>query len=107
MAFKIILAIGVQAAEGEEKVEKAHQLLFLFLFLEVPRLGVQLELQLPAYATGTAMQDLRCVCDLHHSSWQHQSLNLPSEARDRTHNHMVPSQIRFCCTTMGTPASAS
>ena len=31
----------------------------------IPRLGVELELQLPAYAT--AVQDLSCVCDLHHS----------------------------------------
>ena len=44
---------------------------FLGLFLrqmEVPRLGVNLELQLPAYARATATQDPSCVCDLHHSS---------------------------------------
>ena len=29
-------------------------------------------------------------------------LNLPSEARDQTHNLMVPSRIPFHCTTMGT-----
>ena len=37
--------------------------------LEAPRLGVESELQLPAYATATP--DLSHVCDLHHSSWQH------------------------------------
>ena len=42
-------------------------------------------------------------CDLHHSSWQHQIPNPLSEARDRTCNLMVPSQIRFHCTTTGTP----
>ena len=36
--------------------------------MEVPRLGVQLELQLQAYATTTAMWDPSHVCDLHHSS---------------------------------------
>ena len=30
----------------------------------VPRLGVRLELQLPAYATATAIPDPSCVCDL-------------------------------------------
>ena len=33
--------------------------------MEVPRLGVELELQLPAYATATAMPDLSQVCDLY------------------------------------------
>ena len=37
-----------------------------------------------AYATATAMQDLSCVLDLHHSSRQCQILNLLSEAGDRT-----------------------
>ena len=32
--------------------------------MEVPRLGVQLELQLPAYTAATATQDLSAVCDL-------------------------------------------
>ena len=36
--------------------------------IEVPRLGVKLELQLLAYATATVTQDLSCICDLHHSS---------------------------------------
>ena len=35
--------------------------------MEVPRLGVELELELLVYTTATAMQDPSCVCDLHHS----------------------------------------
>ena len=53
--------------------------------MEVPRLGVQSELQLPAYTTATATPDLSRVCDLHHSSWQCRILNPLNEARDRTH----------------------
>ena len=52
--------------------------------MEVPRLGVWLELQLPAYTTDTAMQDPSWACDLHHSSQQHRILNSLSEARDQT-----------------------
>ena len=39
------------------------------------------------------MPDLSHICDLHHSLWQCQILNPVSEARDQTHNLMVPSQI--------------
>ena len=60
---------------------------FFLLFLgphpqhmEVPRLGVQL----PAYATATAMPVLSCICDPHHSSWQRQIPNPLGKARDRT-----------------------
>ena len=52
--------------------------------MEVPRLGLQSKLQLPAYATATAMWDLSCVCKLLHSSWQCQVLNPVSEAKDQT-----------------------
>ena len=41
---------------------------------------VESELQLPAYARATAMLALICICDLHHSSQQHQVLNPLSEA---------------------------
>ena len=50
--------------------------------MEVPRLGVEFELQLPAFATATAMPDPCCVCDLCHSSWQCQILNPLIEAGD-------------------------
>ena len=42
--------------------------------MEFPRLGIELELQLPAYTTATAMQDLSHVYDLYHSSQQSQIL---------------------------------
>ena len=87
--------------------------IYIFVFLpflgllpqhkEVPRLGVKSELQLPAYTTATATQDLSHICDVHHSSWQCRILNPLSEDRDRTHNFMVPSQIHFHCATMGIP----
>ena len=41
---------------------------FFLLFMELPGIGVQLELQLPGYATATAMRDLSWVCNLHCSS---------------------------------------
>ena len=50
--------------------------------MEVPRLGVELELQLPAYAIATAAGDLSHVCDLHHSSWQCRILTPLHKARD-------------------------
>jgi len=50
--------------------------------MEVPRLEVELELQLPVYPTATAMPDLSCILDLHPRSRQHWILNPLSEARD-------------------------
>ena len=38
--------------------------------MEIPRLGVKLKLQLPAYTTATATPDPSCICDLHHHSSQ-------------------------------------
>ena len=55
--------------------------------MEVPRLGVELELQLLAYVTATAMLDLSHVCDLYNSSWQCRILNVLSRARGQTHIH--------------------
>ena len=52
--------------------------------MEVPRLGVKLELQLPAYTTATATPDPL------------------SEDRDQTHILMVTSQVHYCWATMGT-----
>ena len=64
--------------------------------MEVPGLGVQLELQLPTYTT--AMSDLSHICNLHPSSRQLRILNPLSEAGDRTRNLLVPS---FRCAMMG------
>ena len=68
---------------------------------EVPRLGVKSELQLPAYDTATATQDLSWVCNLHHSSRHLRILNPLSKAMDRTRNLMVPGWIHFHCATTG------
>ena len=62
-----------------------HSFAFLGLkswHVEVPRPGVELDLQLLTYSAATAIWDLSCVCDLPHSSWQCQILNLLSEASD-------------------------
>ena len=63
--------------------------------MEVPRLGVQLELLLPPYTTATATPtwDLSLVFHLQHSSLQCQILNPLREARDRTYVLMDTSQI--------------
>ena len=52
--------------------------------MEVPRPGAKLELQLLAYTTATAMQDLSHICDLCCSLQQCQILNTLSKARDGT-----------------------
>ena len=75
-------------------------MLFFVVFLglhlghmEVPRRGVESELQLLAYAIATAMPDLSRVCDLHHSSRQHQILNPLSEVRDQICILMDPKRV--------------
>ena len=88
-------------------------LLFVFCFLgphprhmELPRLGVESELQLPAYAIATATQDPSQVSDLYHSSQQGWIPGPPSKARDQTHILMDTSQVHFHWATMRTPKSA-
>ena len=72
---------------------KNLKFLFFFFFffsglhirhMEVPRLGVELELQLLGTATATAMQNLTYMYDLHHSSGNCRMLNPLREARDQT-----------------------
>ena len=71
--------------------------------MEVPRLGVQSELQLTAYTTATAMCDLSCIWD---SSEKCQVPDPMSEARDQTHIFMYTRWICFCYATTGTPQLA-
>ena len=75
--------------------------------MEVPRLAVALELQLPVYPTATAMQDLNCICHLHHSSPKCQVPNTLRGARDRSLILVDTSWICFCCATLGTPCIRS
>ena len=87
-------------------------LLYLFYFIlgphlqhmEVPRLGGPVGTQLPATstATATATQDLSCICNLHHSSWQCQIPKPLDEARDQAWILMGTSQVRFWWATTGT-----
>ena len=86
-------------------VKKCHFMLLYFAFLgshprhmEVPRLGVKLELQLLIYTTATAMQDPSFVCSLHHSSWQRWIPDPLIEACIL----MDTSLISFCCITTET-----
>ena len=61
--------------------------------MEVPRLGFESELQLPAYTTATATRPSH-IYDQHHSLWQHQILNPLSEARNQT---QVPVDTSWVC----------
>ena len=71
-------------------IRKTALWVFFFLLglhpwhMEVPRLEVESELQLLAYTTATATQDLSCACDLYRSSQQHQVPNPLKETRDWT-----------------------
>ena len=87
-------------------------LFFFFVFLgphpqpmEVPRLGVQSELQVPAYTTATATTtwDQSHVCNLHHSSRPHRILNPLSKARNWTRNLMFLVGFVNHWAIMGTP----
>ena len=71
----------------------SSSLLFLFHFfflgpdlwhMEVPRLGAESELQVPAYTTATVTVDQSQMCDLCFTLWQLGILNPLSEARDQT-----------------------
>ena len=66
---------------------------------EVPMLGVKLELQLLVYTTVTVMWDKTCICNLQHSSWQHQVPNTLSKAKDQTRILKDASQFHFLCAT--------
>ena len=71
--------------------------------IEVPRLGVPLELHLPAYAGATATRDPSHVCNPHHSSQQHQVPDPLSKARDQTRILMDTIWLHIRCATTGTP----
>jgi len=66
--------------------------------MAVPRLGIELELQWPAYATALATTDQSHIYDLHYSLQQHRNLNPMSKVRDQTHNlvELVGSVTTYC-----------
>ena len=76
--------------------------LFFFVFLgphvhqiEVSRLGLKLELQLPAYTIGTATQDPSHICNPYHASQQYWILNPLSKAKDWTRIFMDTSRVCY------------
>ena len=71
--------------------------------MEVPRLGVELALKLPAYATAIAMPGPSHICDLRPQLKQYRILNPLSEARDRICILMDTSQIVFAGTQQELP----
>jgi len=74
--------------------------------MEVPRLGVQLELQLLAYIHHSHSNVGSDLClQLAPQLPATLVLNPLSEARDRTHNLTFPSWIHFRCAKMGTPGN--
>ena len=62
--------------------------------MEVPRLGVKSELQLPAYTTATAALDLSLICDLSRSFRQRRILDPLNEAIVWTCNLMDTGWLR-------------
>ena len=73
--------------------------------MDVPRLGVELELQLLACTIAPAMQDLSLIYHLLHSLRQHWILNPLSRAKDRTLVLMDTSWVRYCYATLDLPGS--
>ena len=115
----IISGNGVPERKNNDNVrlsEKHSNFFFFFFFffclfwahpwqMEVPRLGVESELQMLVYTRATATPDLNLVCELNHSSWQRGTLNPLTEARDQTLIHMDTSQIRYHWAITGPPHS--
>ena len=63
--------------------------------MEAPRLGIESKLQLLAYATAIAMQDLGLIFDLHRSSQQCRIPDPRREARDGTRILMITSWVHL------------
>ena len=74
--------IPIEQQNSAKRKSSCFPPLFFFLFpffvflgphlqhMEVPRLGVELELQLLAYTTATAKPDPSHICNIHHGSGQ-------------------------------------
>ena len=108
--FFFLISLYYEALLGALIISSRFFFFFGFLgshpwHMVIPRLGVKLDLQLPAYATATATPDSSHVCNLYHSSWQQWIPEPLSRARDRTCILMDSSQICLCCAIEGTPSS--
>ena len=112
-SFPLPGIVSLSQPQPTESLFIFYFILFLFYFcflrphlrhMGVPRLEVDSELQLPAHTRATATRDLSHICDLHQSSWQHQSPDPLSKARDPTHILIDTSRIHFCCTARGRPS---
>ena len=76
---------------------------FYLQYMDVPRLEIELELQLPAYTTAMATQDLSQIFDLPRSSRQCWLLNPLSRVRYQTRILMNTNQIHYHWATTGIP----
>ena len=74
--------------------------------MKVPRLGVELGLQLSVYTTATTIPDLSLVFNLQLRSQQHWILNSESKARDWTRLLMDTSRVHYHWATTGTLMTA-
>ena len=91
--------LGIEPASLQQPQPLQSDSFFVLQHMEVPRLGVKLKLQLPAYTTATAKQDPSYVCHLHRIR------NPQSKARDRTCILMDPGRVHYCWAMMGSPWS--
>ena len=88
-------------------IQHSNPIIFFFFLclhlqhMEVPRLGVELELQTPAYTAATATPDPSHISNLYYSSQQCWILNPPSRARDWTCIFMDTSWVYHHWVTMG------
>ena len=64
-------------------------------YMDLPRLGLELQLHLPAYTIATAMPDPSSICDSNPSSQQCQILSSLSEASYQTDILMDASQVCY------------
>ena len=74
MIFRVLSNFQIISDPGSRPVRYVEETAFFFFFIRASpvvyggsQAGAESELQMPAYATATAMPDASHVCDLHHS----------------------------------------
>ena len=118
LAWELLHATGVAKKKEKKKRKKRKRPQYLLIpvsffsffclgphprHMEVPPLGVELELWLLAYTIATGTPDPSLVWDLHCRSWQCRILNPLSGARDQTHIFMDTGGVCYHSATMGAP----